>query len=503
MVNDMKTSRFRIRLFIALLVFAIIVAFSVSTADYIRLNQQAIKDSEAQIEQATDTVLYALKTVDKAYTYLDKGTARKMEEYTYELQRKYEENPRVETWDFAALSEAYNTDIYIIDEDNKIIHSNVDEEIGLDFSSCCKTFSSILDERRASGELFIDGIDIDQKSGAVKKFSYMATKDKKYIIELGYSLENEDIFKEFNFLTVAEEVVESFDLVEEMHVLNRGGLPFGIGNREKPSQEHYEAFKEARDESKIVEYETVYGGKPVIHRFVPYISEYDSTESTKVKVVEVVYNKLQVEKVLESYKVMFFVQLIVILLFTIIVSSLLANWLSKPVYLAFHDSLTGLKNRAAFNESMCKSIRESNGDLALMMIDIDNFKLINDYFGHDKGDEFLKTIAQSIRATVGKKYNVYRLGGDEFAVIMPETNEEIAGELADQIVKEVNRTVAKDKKISEFPVSVSVGISFCDEYDSSDDLFKKADLALYLSKEKGKNQCEFYSDDLNGHMPFY
>src|SRR5699024_10213916 len=129
-------------------------------------------------------------------------------------------NPDFSSWDFADLSEAINMDIYILDKGNKVVHSNVGEEIGLDFSECCKSFHQILQERRESGELFLDGIDIDQKNGDVKKFSYMATNDKEYIIELGYSLENEELFKEFNFLTIADEVVEDFSLIEGMNVLN-------------------------------------------------------------------------------------------------------------------------------------------------------------------------------------------------------------------------------------------------------------------------------------------
>lgn len=169
--------------------FAIVITFTISIVDYMRLNEQTKKDNELQIDQATESVLYALKTIDKAYFYLDEETGKLMEKYTYELQEKYEQNPDFETWDFKALSEKYKMDIFILDEGNKIVYSNVEEEIGLDFSVCCESFNEILNERRESGELFIDGIDLAQKSGEVKKFSYMATKDKKYLIELGYSLE--------------------------------------------------------------------------------------------------------------------------------------------------------------------------------------------------------------------------------------------------------------------------------------------------------------------------
>src|SRR5699024_12431028 len=131
-------------------------------------------------------------------------------------------------------------------------------------------------------------------------FSYMATNDKEYIIELGYSLENEELFKEFNFLTIADEVVEDFSLIEGMNVLNFGGLPFGTTKTQNDSKEHREAFERAREKNEIVEIESTYHGEPAIFRYIPYISLYDHTDNTQIKVVEVIYNNKQVDVLLQS-----------------------------------------------------------------------------------------------------------------------------------------------------------------------------------------------------------
>lgn len=498
----MKTSRLRLRLFLVLFAFAIVITFTISIIDYIRLNEQTKKDSETQIDQATESVLYALKTIDKAYFYLDEETGKMMKQYTYELQEKYEENPDFESWDFKALSEKYNMDIYILDDENKIIHSNDEEEIGLDFAECCKSFSQVLNERRESGELFIDGIDLAQKNGEVKKFSYMATKDKKYVIELGYSLENEELFNEFNFLKIADEIVEDFTIIESMKVLNFGGLPFGTVEISNASPEHREAFEHAREHNETVEIESVYLGRPAIYRYVPYVSEYDQTGNTNIKVVEVIYNKQHFDLLLQSNKESFFIQLLIILLVTLFVSTLIADWFAKPVYLAFHDCLTGLKNRAAFDESLQSILKGIKGSPALFMLDLDNFKLVNDRLGHDKGDYVLKKVAKAIKEVVGNHYDAFRLGGDEFAIIMPNADEENVKGTAEKIIASMNNMITTDKEINKLAISISIGISIANDDDRPEDLYKKADIALYLSKAKGKNQFQIYSEETEQQITF-
>lgn len=498
----MKTSRLKLRLFTVLLIFAIVVTFSISIVDYIRLNEQTRKDSELQIDQATESVLYALKTVDKAYFYLDEETGELMEKYIYELQDKYEENPNFETWDFEALSKKYNMDIYILDEGNKIVYTNDKEELGLDFSECCESFHQILNERRESGELYIDGIDLAQKNGEVKKFSYMATKDKKYIIELGYSLENEELFNEFNFLKIAEEIVRDFTIIESLKVLNFGGLPFGTVEISNATPEHREAFERAREKNEIVELESVYLGKPAIYRYVPYVSIYDKTGHTNIKVIEVIYNRQHLDHLLQANTKSFLFQLLIILLVTVFVSNLIANWFSKPVYLAFHDSLTGLKNRAAFDESLHSILKGMKGNPALFMLDLDNFKLVNDYLGHDRGDHLLQKVARAIKDVVGNHYDAFRLGGDEFAIIMPNADTQKVTEIAENIIESINKTINKDQQINNIAISVSIGISIANEEEKPDELYKKADIALYLSKAKGKNQYQIYSNETEQQIKF-
>lgn len=496
-------ANYRLKLFITLLLFAIITSFTILTIDYFRIIDRTLKNNEVQLEQVTESVKYALNTVDKAYFYLDDEVTMRMTENTYELQEKYEKNPNFTEWDFDSLAAEMDMDIFILDEGNKIVYSNDETEIGLDFSICCESFNRILNDRRISGELYVDGIDLEQQSGEVKKFSYMATSDKKYIIELGYALKNEPIFQEFDFLKVSEELTEQFSLIEQLHVLNLGGRPFGLNDTETFVPERRKGFVAARDSFETVEIEGEYNGKGVIFRYVPYQSEYD-LGSTNTKVVEIIYHNQELLDILQENKQLYLFQLLIIFIVTIFVSSLIAKWFAKPMYLAYHDSLTGLKNRASFDDHLSRALTKDKKQtqVALLMLDLDNFKLVNDYFGHGKGDYLLTFIGQKIKATVGNRHDVFRLGGDEFAVIIKNTNKEDVEKVAQKIIDTLSEELQYEKDINRLSISVSIGIAIADNNESPALLYNNADIALYESKEKGKNQYQFFQKESTPGIPF-
>src|SRR5690606_4382488 len=123
---------------------------------------------------------------------------------------------------------------------------------------------------------------------------------------------------------------------------------------------------------------------------------------------------------------------------------LIAHWLARPVYLAFHDSLTGLKNRAAFDDSLKTLLQKKDSKPVLMMMDLDNFKLVNDFLGHDGGDGFLMRTAAIIQHHAGKEIVAARLGGDEFAVIFPEANQEMIERTASLLIREMRTLMLQE-----------------------------------------------------------
>lgn len=164
----------------------------------------------------------------------------------------------------------------------------------------------------------------------------------------------------------------------------------------------------------------------------------------------------------------------------------------KLILKAEYDSLTGILNRRAF-DNLCLNSAEQQKPIALLLIDIDNFKHINDTYGHAGGDTALKELARILQNTFRKDDYIARIGGDEFAAILPNykisSNETIIRK-----IESVNEQLANMKDGIK-TVSISVGGAFSPTgYD--EELYKRADKALYKTKELGKRGCSFYTEDL-------
>lgn len=483
---------YRIKVFVTLFITAIVILFTVSALDYQRLKEQALDDNNEQVNQATDTVMYALNSMDKSYHYMDQEMNMKMEEHTQTLQNKYEKNSDFSTWDFQELANKFGMDIYILNKDNQIIHSNVDDEVGIDFAECCKSLSEILHERREKNELFIDEIDIDQQTGKAKKYSYMGTEDQEYLIELGYFLDEEPLYQEFNFFTVTDDIVDNFTMIEDVTILNFGGIAFGQDPDDHEPEVRKEAFQEARDTNETVEVEHTEHGEKLTYRYIPYESDYDQ-DGTQTRVVEILYDNYLLDKALEGIFKTFLIQLFIVFITTGLALFALSHILSKPIHLAYHDSLTGLRNRAAFDNYMESMTKKGEKDIALLLIDVDNFKVVNDQLGHSKGDALLKTIAIAIDETMSiDSQHVYRFGGDEFAVIIEDVQLDELSYIASTIIQQVKEAIKEDESFVQIGTSISVGVASTAGYSSLSNLFQHADMALYQGKSKGKNQYQIY-----------
>lgn len=168
-------------------------------------------------------------------------------------------------------------------------------------------------------------------------------------------------------------------------------------------------------------------------------------------------------------------------------------------FLARHDALTGLPNRILFSETLVQTLHNSarhKRRFALLFIDLDRFKDINDTLGHESGDRLLREMAQRLRDTLRGGDFIARLGGDEFVVLLPEI--EIGSDsaiVARKLLSALTQPVVLEGQ--ECRVTASIGIS---EYptDAKDEhtLMKNADIAMYHAKEQGKNNFQFFSESL-------
>ena len=167
--------------------------------------------------------------------------------------------------------------------------------------------------------------------------------------------------------------------------------------------------------------------------------------------------------------------------------------------LAFYDSLTGLPNRRLLHDRLGQLIvaaEREQTQVALLFIDLDHFKKVNDTLGHSIGDRLLVDVAQRLQGCVRRMDTVARLGGDEFVVLLADTTREGAGEVARKVLDVLAQSCWLGEH--ELGVTPSLGISlYPQDGNDGETLLKHADAAMYRAKDKGRNAFEFYTSDIN------
>ena len=165
-------------------------------------------------------------------------------------------------------------------------------------------------------------------------------------------------------------------------------------------------------------------------------------------------------------------------------------------FLAHFDELTGLANRRLFKEQLSRRLADQgSGQLALLCLDLDGFKAVNDVNGHPVGDALLSAVARRLQRQVRDGDLTARLGGDEFAVVVGDGSPEMVESLANRLVAELSRPYGVDGL--ELRVGVSIGIAIATDIDRSEELLlRDADAALYQAKADGRGTLRFYSQEL-------
>jgi diguanylate cyclase (GGDEF)-like protein len=170
--------------------------------------------------------------------------------------------------------------------------------------------------------------------------------------------------------------------------------------------------------------------------------------------------------------------------------------LERVNHLSQHDSLTGLPNRNLFSDRLQRAILKARRDkklLALLFIDIDYFKSINDGYGHQEGDEVLKAFASRITRCIRDSDSMGRIGGDEFVVLLeglPHSSGAL--EVAKKIQASVSTPISTNGTFITTTASIGVAL-YPEDAHTDEELMKCADLAMYEAKQSGRNQIYFYS----------
>ena len=168
-------------------------------------------------------------------------------------------------------------------------------------------------------------------------------------------------------------------------------------------------------------------------------------------------------------------------------------------YQAFHDSLTGLANKALFRDRLGHAVSRlgrTGGHLAVLFLDLDNFKTVNDSLGHGAGDELLKTVSERLVQCLRGADTAARLGGDEFAVLVEDMERvDVAATLAGRILDAFRHPLMVGA--TEVSTTVSIGIAFDRPAITAGQLLRNADLAMYRAKERGKDRYEHFEAEMH------
>jgi diguanylate cyclase (GGDEF)-like protein len=172
-------------------------------------------------------------------------------------------------------------------------------------------------------------------------------------------------------------------------------------------------------------------------------------------------------------------------------------------HLAYHDPLTDLPNRSLLDDRLqlsLKTAHRNNSLLAIMFIDLDGFKQINDSYGHATGDELLKAVSKRLLDTLRLTDTLSRVGGDEFIILLPEIATMNA---VTEVAKKVLTAIASAFKIANHTINISssIGIAVYPDHGSEpQNLLKNADLAMYYAKKIGRNNVQLYHAELNNNI---
>jgi len=399
-------------------------------------------------------------------------------------------------WNLEELQQQFSGyDIYIVDQDLEIIKTTYQEDLGLDFSRF-GSFATVLRQRMAGSEFEVDRIDLSTQTGEIKKYSYMPSPDNQYLFELSVSIEDQyPSFQSLNLFKDATALTEEYAIVEDISFYSVEPLEHQVAklrNSKKPylnpdvPEFEEELARQAVLQNDLQSSQGENGNNDLRYRFFPVlVSDQENEQGWNSYVVGITYNDQIMQVEIAEHRRLFVVNIILLAVLFASFIAVVVYLLKKFEHQAYHDKLTGLANRKYFTEEFeaLKQKADSSGsNIGLIFIDIDQFKAINDNYGHDVGDRVLESIAAKMKNNLKGEDILARMGGDEFLVALSDLNSksEII-KVAKRLIKKLNGDlIIGDRKIK---ISVSGGVSFYpDESRELEILIKNADAAMYKAK---------------------
>ena len=321
---------FKQRILLSISILTILLSMGIISFYYIKMKQTFLNQEKVEHSLIEKNIVTSAQDIDKAYVFFDKDVEKTMKEISFSLNETYKKNPHFDTWDFAALKKQYGMDIYIIDRNYVITHTSFKNDLGLDFKKVAPVFvRDNLSKRFKKNEFIADSIAIEENTGNLKKFSYLPTYDNKYIIELGYGSENNEIFQSFNFLKATEELTKEYDSVEDITFYVSETALGKTDKNGKPIKIKYPKIYYQLEDRKITskEIEKTVNGKKVIYHYFYYKNPGQGDN----RVIEVIYNQDHLQSLLHTLKLQFIITLSIVIVLSLLVSYLISSSLNKRI----------------------------------------------------------------------------------------------------------------------------------------------------------------------------
>jgi|GEM_PF-2563636 len=337
-----KRRSFQRNLIIMLGVSISLLVILIMLFNYTNARKDMLRDNAETEQLVEENILHAVNSSDAAYSIIEKSLAEKMEQYTKVLMNTYKKNPNVDSWDLNAFKKQFDGfEIFVLNDNLVITHSSRKADLGLDFKEFGIT--DLLMGRLKSGKFETDRMEISEATKQANKFSYMATPDKKYLIELGATSEQfDDLIKDLDMSKITEKLENEHEYVGDIgiYTVQDNGVPEhsvnkqdSEGNAVKISKKFAAIGEDAVKQGKALERKKTENGKSYKYRFIPVLKK-DETGNTSFKqsrLLIIKYDESYFQGLLMKKNIYSIVIVLISIGVAIILSIIIGRRVSRPI----------------------------------------------------------------------------------------------------------------------------------------------------------------------------
>lgn len=478
---------------IFILLFSIIFIFNLQSHER---TEEIIKSNyNNEIKLIKHNVFNSLKDAFAAYSISEILLNREMKENSKILLQKYDRDPNPELWDLKLLQkEIPDYEIYVIDNSLRIVNTTLAPDMDLDFSTKTQ-FASLLRSRMQSDEFVADKLDLAQNTGMINKYSYQPTPDHNFLLELSINISDRfPILGDFNIFAISEKLTQNYSQLNSISFYKFGKesskvglLNSSLSELEKVDSKTKTLVKKAVTNDRVFTNIQKNNGYQITNDYIPFLVSNEETDSPwwNSFVVRVSYDNQKLINEIDQEKINFIINMFIIFLIFVFFSVIMTYLIKKTESMAYYDHLTGLLNRKAFENHFKNEQKKSAEEkMAILYIDLDGFKAVNDNYGHDSGDCLLKLVAERLKNAVRKNDRVSRMGGDEFTVLLSNIKSSLD---VKNVQRKIEAKLAEPYEINGKIINISCSIGYSIDYRaerSFQEMLVRADTAMYKMKNE-------------------